>query len=70
MRGAKLGQGFVVLRLRLLERDLIVAGIQLNKQRSGLDSLIVVYVNGLDGAVDAAAIGFRWPSTWASSVLS
>src|SRR5271169_4545732 len=54
MRSAQLGNGSVILRLCLLQRDLIVAGIQLNQQRSRLDALIVVDVNGLDGAVDAS----------------
>ena len=54
MRSAQLGHGFVVLCLCLLQRDLIVAGVQLNQQRSRLDALIVVDVNGLDSAVDAS----------------
>ena len=55
MRSAELGQGLVILRLRLLQRNRIVAGIEFHQRRSGLDGLIVVHMYGLDGAVDASS---------------
>ena len=53
VRSAELSKGLVVLRLRLLQRNLVVAGIKLNQQFSCLHGLVVVHMDGGDGAIDA-----------------
>ena len=53
--------GLVMLRLGLLERDLVVAGIELHQQLACLDDLVVVHMDGLDGAVDARGDRVQMP---------
>ena len=53
MRCAELCHGLVVLGLRLLQRDLIVAGIKFDERLSRVHDLVVVDVDSTDGTVDA-----------------
>ncbi len=53
MRDAELGESLIVLRLGLLERDVVVLGIKFDEQFASLDLLIIIDINCFDGAVDA-----------------
>ena len=59
MRCAQLRHGLIMLRARLIERDLIVARVQFHQERPGLDTLVVIHVDGPDSAIDARRDGVQ-----------
>jgi hypothetical protein len=61
MRSMQLRLGLIMLCLRLLQRDPVIAGIELDQQLAGLNSLVVIHVDSRNRAVDARSDRVQMP---------